>query len=83
MIVMDAISRHLPGTLGNQQSVIDESYLDGTLDYPHYTRLKTGDAQRDRRANERRPQSDETIPSVTGSAANNGAPSGLVDRPTV
>ena len=38
MTVMDAISRHLPGTLGNQQSVIDESHLDGTLDYPHYTR---------------------------------------------
>ena len=38
MVVMDAISRHLPGTLGNQQSVIDESHLDGTLDYPHYTR---------------------------------------------
>ena len=38
MVVMDAIARHLPGTLGNQQSVIDESYFDGTLDYPHYTR---------------------------------------------
>ena len=38
MTVMDAISRHLPGTLGNQQSVMDESHLDGTLDYPHYTR---------------------------------------------
>ena len=38
MTVMDAISRHLTGTLGNQQSVIDESHLDGTLDYPHYTR---------------------------------------------
>ncbi|MDP6186052.1 MAG: tRNA (guanosine(37)-N1)-methyltransferase TrmD [Pseudomonadales bacterium] len=38
MTVMDAISRHLPGTLGNQRSVIDESHLDGTLDYPHYTR---------------------------------------------
>ena len=38
MVVMDTIARHLPGTLGNQQSVIDESHLDGTLDYPHYTR---------------------------------------------
>ena len=41
MVVMDAIARHLPGTLGNQQSVIDESHLDGTLDYPHYTRPET------------------------------------------
>ena len=38
MVVTDAIARHLPGTLGNQMSVIDESHLDGTLDYPHYTR---------------------------------------------
>ena len=45
MTVMDAISRHLPGTLGNQQSVIDESHLDGTLDYPHYTRPEIVGAQ--------------------------------------
>ena len=61
MTVMDAISRHLPGTLGNQQSVIDESHLDGMLDYPHYTRpeivgtqgvpkeLMSGDHNRTRR----------------------------------
>ena len=61
MTVMDAISRHLPGTLGNQQSVIYESHLDGTLDYPHYTRpeivgtqsvpqeLMSGDHNRTRR----------------------------------
>ncbi|GIS20232.1 MAG: hypothetical protein CM15mP120_21480 [Pseudomonadota bacterium] len=40
MVVMDAIARHLPGTLGNQMSALDESYLDATLDYPHYTRPK-------------------------------------------
>ncbi len=45
MTVMDAISRHIPGTLGNHQSVIDESYLDGTLDYPHYTRPEIVGAQ--------------------------------------
>jgi tRNA (guanine37-N1)-methyltransferase len=38
LVVMDAIARHIPGTLGNSLSIIDESYLDGTLDYPHYTR---------------------------------------------
>ena len=41
MVVMDAIARHLPGTLGNQMSAMDESYLDATLDYPHYTRPET------------------------------------------
>ncbi len=38
MIVMDAISRLLPGTLGNAASALEESHLDGLLDYPHYTR---------------------------------------------
>ena len=38
LVVMDAIARHVPGTLGNALSNIDESHLDGTLDYPHYTR---------------------------------------------
>lgn len=38
LVVMDAVSRHLPGTLGNSASVVEESHLDGLLDYPHYTR---------------------------------------------
>jgi tRNA (guanine37-N1)-methyltransferase len=38
MVVIDAVSRHLPGTLGNSASVLEESHLDGLLDYPHYTR---------------------------------------------
>ena len=38
MVLMDALARHVPGTLGNQASAMDESHLDGLLDYPHYTR---------------------------------------------
>jgi tRNA (guanine37-N1)-methyltransferase len=38
LVMMDAISRHLPGTLGNAASAVEESHLDGLLDYPHYTR---------------------------------------------
>lgn len=38
MVLMDAMSRYLPGTLGNAASAIEESHLDGLLDYPHYTR---------------------------------------------
>ncbi len=38
LVVFDAIARHIPGTLGNSLSIFDESHLDGTLDYPHYTR---------------------------------------------
>jgi len=38
MVVLDAVSRQLPGTLGNSASSAQESHLDGLLDYPHYTR---------------------------------------------
>ncbi len=38
MVLMDALARHVPGTLGNQASAVNESHLDGLLDYPHYTR---------------------------------------------
>ncbi len=38
MVLMDAVSRQLPGTLGNAASAAAESHLDGLLEYPHYTR---------------------------------------------
>ncbi len=38
LVLMDAVSRHLPGTLGNSASAAEESHLDGLLDYPQYTR---------------------------------------------
>ncbi len=37
-VVVDAIVRLLPGALGNETSVVDESYSEGLLEYPHYTR---------------------------------------------
>ena len=38
LVLMDAMARLLPGTLGNASSVAAESHLDGLLDYPQYTR---------------------------------------------
>lgn len=38
MVVIDAVARYLPGTLGNAQSIQDESYRAGLLDWAHYTR---------------------------------------------
>ena len=38
LVVIDALSRHIPGVLGNFQSNLGESHLDGKLDYPQYTR---------------------------------------------
>ncbi len=36
--VIDAVSRMVPGVVGDPQSVARDSFYDGLLDYPHYTR---------------------------------------------
>ncbi len=38
MIVLDAVSRLVPGVVGDEQSVAEDSFARGLLDYPHYTR---------------------------------------------
>ncbi|MEY4593254.1 MAG: tRNA ((1)-)-methyltransferase [Pseudomonadota bacterium] len=38
MILMDAVIRQLPGVLGDAASAIEDSFADGLLDCPHYTR---------------------------------------------
>lgn len=37
MLLMDAIIRQIPGVLNNQESVNNDSFMNGLLDYPHYT----------------------------------------------
>jgi tRNA (guanine37-N1)-methyltransferase len=38
MIVVDAVSRLVPGVVGDEQSVAEDSFARGLLDFPHYTR---------------------------------------------
>lgn len=38
LVVIDAIARLLPGTLGSAESAQQESFSDGLVDWPHYTR---------------------------------------------
>jgi len=38
MVIVDSVSRFLPGVLGNGESVEDESFSNGLLEYPQYTR---------------------------------------------
>jgi len=38
LVLMDAVSRLVPGVLGKADSYKDESFSDGLLEYPHYTR---------------------------------------------
>lgn len=38
MVVIDAVARLIPGVLGEQESYAIESFADGLLEYPQYTR---------------------------------------------
>jgi tRNA (guanine37-N1)-methyltransferase len=38
LVLIDAIARLLPGALGDERSAVQESFSEGLLDWPHYTR---------------------------------------------
>lgn len=38
LVVIDAVARLLPGALGDERSNVEESFVAGRLDWPHYTR---------------------------------------------
>lgn len=38
MVIVDAVTRLIPGVLGDDESSVDESFSQGLLEYPHYTR---------------------------------------------
>jgi len=44
LVVIDAIARLIPGTLGSAESALQESFSDGLVDWPHYTRPPSVDA---------------------------------------
>jgi tRNA (guanine37-N1)-methyltransferase len=37
-VVIEAVARLVPGILGNAESAAEESFADGLLEYPQYTR---------------------------------------------
>ncbi len=41
MVVVDAVSRLIPGVLGNDASAAEDSFATGILEHPHYTRPAT------------------------------------------
>ena len=45
MIVLDAVARLLPGVLGDEESAEQDSFMNGLLDYPHFTRPEELDGQ--------------------------------------
>lgn len=46
MAVIDATARLLPGVLGDDESALQDSFSDGLLDFPHYTRPEMVDGRR-------------------------------------
>lgn len=46
MVILDAVTRLLPGALGDAESARQDSFMDGLLDYPHYTRPEEIDGRR-------------------------------------
>lgn len=45
LVVIDAVARLIPGTLGSEESAVHESFSDGLVDWPHYTRPAAIDGQ--------------------------------------
>lgn len=41
LVVVEAVARLIPGVMGNEASAEDESFADGLLEYPQYTRPAT------------------------------------------
>jgi tRNA (guanine37-N1)-methyltransferase len=41
MVILEAVGRLVPGVMGNDQSAIDESFAEGLLEYPQYTKPAT------------------------------------------
>jgi tRNA (guanine37-N1)-methyltransferase len=45
MVLIDAMSRFLPGVLGHEESALQDSFMNGLLDCPHYTRPEVFEGQ--------------------------------------
>lgn len=46
MAVIDAVVRLLPGVLGDEESAAQDSFMEGLLDHPHYTRPEVTDGRK-------------------------------------
>jgi len=44
LVIIDVVARLVPGVVGDERSVLEESFSRGLLDYPHYTRPAQFDA---------------------------------------
>ncbi len=45
-VIIDAVARLIPGVLGDEQSAEQDSFVDGLLDHPHYSRPEVADGSK-------------------------------------
>ena len=77
MVLIDAIVRQLPGVLGDEQSAVQESFVDGLLDCPHYTRPEVYEGERvPRGAAVGAPRGDRALAAEAGAGQDVAAPAG-------
>ncbi len=77
LMVIDAVARLLPGTLGDAESAVQESFTDGLLDWPHYTRPEVWSGQRGAAgADRRQPRRDRALAPAAGARPHVAAPAG-------
>jgi len=50
LVIIDAVSRYVPGVVGDERSVAEDSFSRGLLDFPQYTRPAVLEASRTRAA---------------------------------
>ena len=74
MAVLDAVVRLLPGVMGNAASAASESFAEGLLEYPQYTRPQVFEGMADPRgAALRRPRQDRRLAARRGARASPGS----------
>ena len=83
MALLDACVRLLPGVMGKEASGAEESFADGLLEYPQYTRPQVFEGDADPRgADRRRPRQGPGLAPRRGRAADPRAPAGPVGGPS-
>ena len=43
LVLIETITRLIPGVVGDAQSIVQDSFYENSLDYPHYTRPQLED----------------------------------------
>ena len=75
LVMIDALARLLPGALGDERSNVEDSFVQGLLDWPHYTRPESFEGHSVPPVlSVRRPRADPPLAARAGVHPHGGAP---------